>query len=148
MALELFSLFEATEVAQGRVDVQQLSRFRADLAALDARPGEDQGDPRPIVPEGVFSGDELLADVPAVVRPEHHDGVLVEAIALQGLEDASHLAVNETGGGEVGPYQVAPLVGFLQELQADLRNCLLYTSDDADESLAVDLGGRRIIKKK
>ena len=49
MALELFSLFEATEVAQGRVDVQQLSRFRADLAALDARPGSDPGDPRPIV---------------------------------------------------------------------------------------------------
>ena len=26
--------------------------------------------------------------------------------------------------------------------------CLLYTSDDADDSLGVDLGGRRIIKKK
>ena len=27
-------------------------------------------------------------------------------------------------------------------------NCLLYTSDAADDSLRVDLGGRRIIKKK
>ncbi len=26
--------------------------------------------------------------------------------------------------------------------------CLLYTSDDADDLLCVDLGGRRIIKKK
>ena len=26
--------------------------------------------------------------------------------------------------------------------------CLLYTSDAADDSLRVDLGGRRIIKKK
>ena len=26
--------------------------------------------------------------------------------------------------------------------------CLLYTSDDADERSSVDLGGRRIIKKK
>ena len=26
--------------------------------------------------------------------------------------------------------------------------CLLYTSDAADEGLGVDLGGRRIIKKK
>ncbi|WP_460366291.1 hypothetical protein, partial [Staphylococcus aureus] len=26
-------------------------------------------------------------------------------------------------------------------------NCLLYTSDAADDSLRVDLGGRRIIKK-
>ena len=29
-----------------------------------------------------------------------------------------------------------------------LSNCLLYTSDAADERSSVDLGGRRIIKKK
>ncbi|VTU58567.1 hypothetical protein AMBR_CKHPCMOK_01098 [Lacticaseibacillus rhamnosus] len=29
-----------------------------------------------------------------------------------------------------------------------LWGCLLYTSDAADEGLGVDLGGRRIIKKK
>ncbi|GAB5861296.1 hypothetical protein JMUB7552_27500 [Staphylococcus aureus] len=28
-----------------------------------------------------------------------------------------------------------------------LGHCLLYTSDAADDSLRVDLGGRRIIKK-
>ena len=28
------------------------------------------------------------------------------------------------------------------------KTCLLYTSDAADESPGVDLGGRRIIKKK
>ncbi len=28
------------------------------------------------------------------------------------------------------------------------RHCLLYTSDAADDLLCVDLGGRRIIKKK
>src|SRR5664279_6442755 len=28
------------------------------------------------------------------------------------------------------------------------KNCLLYTSDAADEEDSVDLGGRRIIKKK
>ena len=51
--------------------------------------------------------------------------------------------------------------GFLQQLQeelpvildrvhlgVELRNCLLYTSDAADERSSVDLGGRRIIKKK
>ena len=30
----------------------------------------------------------------------------------------------------------------------DLMGCLLYTSDAADERSSVDLGGRRIIKKK
>ena len=31
---------------------------------------------------------------------------------------------------------------------AEYFNCLLYTSDAADERSSVDLGGRRIIKKK
>ena len=31
---------------------------------------------------------------------------------------------------------------------AQFRDCLLYTSDAADERSSVDLGGRRIIKKK
>ena len=30
----------------------------------------------------------------------------------------------------------------------DYKHCLLYTSDAADERSSVDLGGRRIIKKK
>ena len=33
-------------------------------------------------------------------------------------------------------------------LQAIFEGCLLYTSDAADERSSVDLGGRRIIKKK
>ena len=32
--------------------------------------------------------------------------------------------------------------------QAQVVDCLLYTSDAADERSSVDLGGRRIIKKK
>ena len=30
----------------------------------------------------------------------------------------------------------------------NFKHCLLYTSDAADERSSVDLGGRRIIKKK
>ena len=33
-------------------------------------------------------------------------------------------------------------------MATDSYNCLLYTSDAADERSSVDLGGRRIIKKK
>mgnify|MGYP003690722601 CR=1 FL=1 len=38
---------------------------------------------------------------------------------------------------------------FMKILAKELEptSCLLYTSDDADDSLRVDLGGRRIIKK-
>ena len=31
---------------------------------------------------------------------------------------------------------------------SETKDCLLYTSDAADERSSVDLGGRRIIKKK
>ena len=34
------------------------------------------------------------------------------------------------------------------ELDGRCMTCLLYTSDAADDLLCVDLGGRRIIKKK
>ena len=33
-------------------------------------------------------------------------------------------------------------------ISARINGCLLYTSDAADERSSVDLGGRRIIKKK
>ena len=40
------------------------------------------------------------------------------------------------------------MMEFLSSAVYLLWNCLLYTSDAADEGLGVDLGGRRIIKKK
>ena len=41
--------------------------------------------------------------------------------------------------------------GFQKIIYSTIKNlgsCLLYTSDAADERSSVDLGGRRIIKKK
>ena len=40
------------------------------------------------------------------------------------------------------------LLLFSQKCTSEVNNCLLYTSDAADEEDSVDLGGRRIIKKK
>ena len=40
------------------------------------------------------------------------------------------------------------ITGAFSLLDALLGVCLLYTSDAADERSSVDLGGRRIIKKK
>ena len=59
-------------------------------------------------------------------------------IALGGLGDGDHRA----------PVAGVP-VFHLGEVGRDLAIvCLLYTSDAADERSSVDLGGRRIIKKK
>ena len=47
--------------------------------------------------------------------------------------------------------RVAPRVDDAQVAEGeedDAQICLLYTSDAADERSSVDLGGRRIIKKK
>ena len=52
------------------------------------------------------------------------------------------LAEIEPCGFRVGEW----LAGGQQH--ARQRPCLLYTSDAADDLLCVDLGGRRIIKKK
>ena len=43
-----------------------------------------------------------------------------------------------------------PLPDFYLDNPAEVQvlGCLLYTSDAADDLLCVDLGGRRIIKKK
>ena len=48
------------------------------------------------------------------------------------------------------PGHLAPGVARREHLYRDqyLASCLLYTSDAADERSSVDLGGRRIIKKK
>ena len=55
----------------------------------------------------------------------------------------------------VDPQEKGPQWWEEGKAEADIKmiselgmNCLLYTSDAADERSSVDLGGRRIIKKK
>ena len=50
---------------------------------------------------------------------------------------------------QVRPIRAHELDHALQgRIVAQVQACLLYTSDAADERSSVDLGGRRIIKKK
>src|SRR5450756_3116351 len=67
------------------------------------------------------------------------------------------LSLREAAGG-VGYLTKTDIVQYKSHLLAEglsprtgnlyLTSCLLYTSDAADDLLCVDLGGRRIIKKK
>ena len=51
--------------------------------------------------------------------------------------------------GSVGASgDLAPLAHMAATMLGEGEICLLYTSDAADERSSVDLGGRRIIKKK
>ncbi len=62
----------------------------------------------------------------------------------------SEMCIRDRYQGE----EINPVVktAYERELEAQLlprvATCLLYTSDAADEPSSVDLGGRRIIKKK
>ena len=70
----------------------------------------------------------------------HADGVTGETIRIEG-QPFRVIGVLETkGGGAFGSEDNQVIVPF--------TTCLLYTSDAADERSSVDLGGRRIIKKK
>ena len=64
------------------------------------------------------------------------------------IRDRAHAAFDrrlaDVGVRGVVRDQVADGVGHFEQFE----DCLLYTSDAADERSSVDLGGRRIIKKK
>ena len=57
------------------------------------------------------------------------------------LDEELHRAVRET------PHTGERIALLMMDLD-QFKDCLLYTSDAADERSSVDLGGRRIIKKK
>ena len=63
------------------------------------------------------------------------------------IRDSSYTAVSAAAEGrrtDSAAHAFALLVPYLERPCF----CLLYTSDAADDLLCVDLGGRRIIKKK
>ena len=67
-------------------------------------------------------------------------------IAPSSKQDYTHLKGSQCLGKSSYNLAIYPHKGDWQLGEA--YNCLLYTSDAADERSSVDLGGRRIIKKK
>ena len=65
-------------------------------------------------------------------------------MCIRDSDVAGNFPLIERGGATVGNgSERCSVFGVLQRM-----TCLLYTSDAADERSSVDLGGRRIIKKK
>ena len=87
------------------------------------------------------------------------EDVLIKKITTKG-DQIQDVRLSEVGGKglfstniekELLDKKIDIAVHALKDMPAietdGLRTCLLYTSDAADDSLRVDLGGRRIIKK-
>src|SRR5450756_3252486 len=74
------------------------------------------------------------------------DGVRIANVYLVTIEDGIMLVDSGMPGN------AKRILAFVERLGRQPRElryvCLLYTSDAADDLLCVDLGGRRIIKKK
>ena len=79
------------------------------------------------------------------------DGIR-DLVRSRGLGDVYKRQEQDLGGisaaAEGGPDAVADVAAPSGEMVVEPVTCLLYTSDAADERSSVDLGGRRIIKKK
>ena len=76
---------------------------------------------------------------------------LAQRERLQELAELRLVGLGHRGAvtqGEIAPAHQADLLGVVLEQIDQVGICLLYTSDAADDLLCVDLGGRRIIKKK
>ena len=83
------------------------------------------------------------------VYKRQSDGNVIIGKALMSASsgDIVPLLLHAAGDADALPLYFADVTVSTSELLA-LNTCLLYTSDAADERSSVDLGGRRIIKKK
>src|SRR5665811_2256397 len=114
---------------------------------------------------GIFTGMNVSSDPSATLRMNHVPDPL---LSLRGRSRARQLPVshgfatwripsNDPGTAPKGrspsvrpnDLQVASCLTCTEfDPRTRAKNCLLYTSDAADDLTRVDLGGRRLIKKK
>ncbi len=85
-------------------------------AGLDAGPGcarggDDQRDARGLLVIGVLAPHAVVAQVPAVVAPEHDDRVPGETSLVERVEHAAQLGVHVAHGGVVAMDELALLFG-------------------------------------
>ena len=82
----------------------------------------------------------------STLDPTTHTGALRAELTIVNLVMCLHEVISD--GRALPEADRVAHVDRLHQLATQLRGCLLYTSDAADDLLCVDLGGRRHIKKK
>ena len=99
-------------------------------------------EPVPFDPMEKAIHEAFLAQSP-LIKPSEFK--MVHEYPLSGIHPMMTHIYEHAGGRKVIACKGAP-EGIVKK--STLSACLLYTSDAADERSSVDLGGRRIIKKK
>ena len=102
------------------------------------------------------AGDAVLAEFPKVALGAIVIYAALRLIDIAGFRQLARFRRNElllAFAALAGVLVFGILYGILVSVALSVaellwRTCLLYTSDAADDLLCVDLGGRRIIKKK
>src|SRR5665213_1719144 len=94
--------------------------------------------------DAVFEADGGDADSRALLGRGIADTVAVAAAGF--AQPITRSAMQAYGGATVRAWSGEYCES--REAAVMINSCLLYTSDAADDLLCVDLGGRRIIKKK
>src|SRR5665213_4182451 len=87
-------------------------------------------------------------DVSRIQRPEIARIVPIIEMAAKALQAAHRCQGCFQALDGLGRTRPAEVAGADRGKKVEPEICLLYTSDAADDLLCVDLGGRRIIKKK
>eukprot|EP00656_Telonema_subtile_P018822 TRINITY_DN20219_c0_g1_i3.p1 TRINITY_DN20219_c0_g1~~TRINITY_DN20219_c0_g1_i3.p1 ORF type:complete len:160 (+),score=22.77 TRINITY_DN20219_c0_g1_i3:242-721(+) len=131
--------------APGREAFRKLrTELRAAFPAALLIPGEATAGSCGRLPTGVEGTDDEFAVAVGNGRVELSDGR-----AFEGEEIPIQIAGRDVDHTRIRPEaQVVDSTEGAVGRSRAVRSCLLYTSDAADEEDSVDLGGRRIIKKK
>ena len=111
---------QAAKLYKSGIDIQQFGRPAAFRSVGDARTGKNHWDSGRAVPERVLAGDEFLAQMPAMIRPEDDNRVVVVSVSVESVKDSADLAVHETGARQIRTDQVLPLIGLFEELETGL----------------------------
>ena len=113
------------EEIQGRVIILPMANFPAAKAGLRTSPIDEQNLNRS------YPGD-----------PDGSPSFMIARYIESQLLSISDYCLDLHSGGSSLHYVPSAVSAVVED-----KDCLLYTSDAADDSLRVDLGGRRIIKK-
>lgn len=103
LPFEVFGGVEGGEVAEGGEKIEEFHNPFCLLArSLELRGRNDERDARGDLVVGGLSPHSHVPEVPAVVAPEHHNGILIETGFLEGLQNESNLGIDVGGAGQVG----------------------------------------------